>query len=127
MQFVDDLLGNRIDLAQVYSTQVLVNLFDGGPRSSVEFTIGDRPPVPMVRFVGTDPFAIELFQRAKETIKPWVEAVPTTHLWTAQLPEDLRPGVHTITVRAIDDYGQEHMAHKIFEIYSLTDISSVDD
>ncbi|MCW8984094.1 MAG: calcineurin-like phosphoesterase C-terminal domain-containing protein, partial [Thermoanaerobaculales bacterium] len=122
-----ELLGNRIDVAQIYSTQVLVNLFDGGPRSSVEFTIGDHPPVPMVRFVGTDPFAIELFQRAKETIKPWVEAVPTTHLWTAQLPEDLRPGVHTITVRAIDDYGQEHVAHKVFEVYSLIDISPVGD
>jgi len=122
-----ELLGNRIELAQVYSTQVLVNLFDGGPMSSVEFSIGDRPPEPMERVVRTDPFVIELFQRESDTIKPWVEAVPTTHMWTAQLPEDLRPGVQTITVRAIDDYGQEHTAHKIFEVYSLTDISPVDD
>jgi hypothetical protein len=118
-----ELLGNRIELAQVYATKVLVNLFDGGPMSSLEFTIGDRPPVPMERIVGTDPFAIELFQRASETIKPWVEAVPTTHLWTAQLPEDLRPGVHTITVKAIDDYGQEHEAHKVFEVFSLSDLT----
>jgi hypothetical protein len=104
-----------------------VNLFDGGPMSSLEFIIGDRPAMPMERIVGIDPFAVELFQRASETIKPWVEAVPTTHLWTAHLPEDLRPGVHTINVRAIDDYGQEHVAHKVFEVYSLTDSSPAGD
>jgi hypothetical protein len=122
-----ELLGNRIDVAQVYSTQVLVNLFDGGPMSSVEYTLGDGPPTPMERTVRTDPFVEELFQRASDTFKPWIEVRPCTHLWAAPLPEDLRPGVHTITVRAVDDYGQEHMAHKIFEVYSLTDISPVDE
>jgi len=116
-----ELLGNRIEVAQVYSTQVLVNLFDGGPMSSVEYTLGNGPPTPMERVVRTDPFVEELFQRASDTFKPWIEVRPCTHLWAAPLPEDLRPGVHTLTVRAFDDYGQEHMAHKIFEVYSLTD------
>ena len=122
-----ELLGNRIDVAQVYSTQVLVNLFDGGPMSSVEYTLGDGSPTPMERTVRTDPFVEELFQRASDTFKPWIEVRPCTHLWAAPLPEDLPPGVHTITVRAYDDYGQEHMAHKIFEVYSLADTSPAGD
>ena len=106
---------------------MLGNLFDGGPLSSVEYTLVDGLPTSMERVVRTDPFVEELFQRASDTFKPWIEARPCTHLWAAPLPEDLRPGVHTITVRATDDYGQEHTAHKLFEVYSLTDILPVDD
>ena len=95
--------------------------------SSVEYTLGDEPPTPMERTVRTDPFVEELFQRASDTFKPWIEVRPCTHLWAARLPEDLLPGVHTITVRAYDDYGQEHMAHKIFEVYSLADTSPAGD
>ena len=73
----------------------------------------------MTQVVRTDPFAEELFQRAADTFKPWVEALETPHLWSAPLPEDLRPGVHTITVRAQDEYGQHHTAHKVFEVYTL--------
>jgi hypothetical protein len=114
-----ELRGNRVELAQLFSTEVLVNLFDGGPRSRVSYTIGDRPAVVMERSLRADPFVVELFQRAAATLKPWVEPVPSTHVWAAPLPDDLAPGVHTITVTALDEYGREHRAHKLFEVYAL--------
>ncbi len=43
----------------------------------------------------------------------------SSHVWTARLPGDLGPGVHTITVRATDEYGARHVAQKIFEVLSL--------
>jgi len=75
----------------------------------------------MQRRLRTDPFVEELFQRAAGTLKPWVEPLPSGHLWAAPLPADLRPGVHTITVRAVDEYGREHLAHKLFEVYALAE------
>ena len=116
-----ELLGNRIELEQLYSTSVLVNLFDGGPRSTVSLSVDGRPPSVMERVVRTDPFVEELFQRSQATLKSWVKAVPSTHLWSAPLPADLRPGVHAISVRAVDEYGREHVAHKLFEVYALAE------
>ncbi len=122
-----ELLGNRFDTAQLYSTRVLVNLFDGGPRSTVEFQIGDGPSMKMQRVLRTDPFIEELFQRESETMKSWVEPLPTTHMWQAPLPDGLQPGVHTISVRATDEYGRTHTEHKIFEVYSLAPEEAADD
>jgi hypothetical protein len=114
-----ELLGNRIEASQLYSTQVLVNLFDGGPRSTVHFRVDDGPELEMTHDLRTDPFVEELFQREAETIKSWVEPTPSTHLWSAPLPEGLGLGVHTITVRAVDEYGARHLEHKVFEVYAL--------
>ncbi|HSN55268.1 MAG TPA: calcineurin-like phosphoesterase C-terminal domain-containing protein, partial [Candidatus Sulfomarinibacteraceae bacterium] len=119
-----ELLGNRIELEQLYSTSVLVNLFDGGPRSTVELSVDDGPPVVMERVVRTDPFVEELFQRSQATLKSWVRAVPSTHLWSAPLPTDLAPGPHRLSVRATDEYGRQHTAHKIFEVFSIGDTAA---
>jgi hypothetical protein len=105
-----------ITLDQVPSTDVVVNLFDGGPRSTVELRIGDRPPVRMQRVRRNDPFAEELFQRHRESMKPFLRIMPSSHLWVTDLPGDLSAGVHTLSVRATDDYGREHTGHQLIEI-----------
>ena len=114
-----ELLGNRLEMSQLYSTRVLVNLFEGGPLSVVEFQIADGRAIKMHRVVRIDPFVEELFQRESDTVKSWVEAEPTTHIWEAPLPDGLQPGAHTITVRATDEYGRVHTAHKVFEISGM--------
>ena len=122
-----ELLGNRFEMSQLYSTRVLVNLFEGGPRSAVEFQIGDASATQMLRVVRTDPFFEELFQREADTMKSWVEPMETPHIWEAPLPEGLQPGVHTITVRATDEYGRIHTEHKLFEIYAMTPVEEATD
>jgi hypothetical protein len=114
-----ELLGNRIDQAKLYSTRVLVNLFEGGPRSTVSYRIGDGPEIEMQRVTRHDPFVEELFQREADSMKPWVEAQPTSHIWEAHLPEGLETGAHTISVRAIDEYGLVHTGHKLFEVFTI--------
>ncbi len=114
-----ELLGNRFEMAQLYATRVLVNLFDGGPKSRVEYRIGDNPAMEMKRVIRIDPFYEELFQRERQTIKSWAGPEPSTHLWEAPLPDGLQPGVHTISVRATDEYGRSHTEHKLFEVYAL--------
>jgi hypothetical protein len=115
-----ELLGSPIDRAQVPSTEVLVNLFDGGERSRLVLRIGDRLPVEMQQVLRNDPFIEELFLRNTETRKPWVQVERTSHLWTARLPADLPAGVHRIHVRASDEYGRIHEANKVLEIVDST-------
>ena len=48
--------------------------------------------------------------------KPWVCAVPSSHVWRAALPAGLRPGAHRITVEAQDEYGRRLGTHLVVEV-----------
>ena len=111
-----ELLDGRLTVDEVSAADVYVNLFDGGPRSTVELTVDGRAPLPMERVFRVDPSTDEQFRRNAATIKPWVEAQPSSHLFVADLPDDLGPGTYTVTVRAVDEFGQVHHAHRVLEI-----------
>lgn len=98
--------------------QLIVNVFDGGPRTRVACEIGGRSPalIPMQRTTATDPFIADLFRRTQSLQKPWVQPVPSSHLWTAPLCADLAPGAHRLTLRAVDEYGRELTAHMMLEV-----------
>jgi C terminal of Calcineurin-like phosphoesterase len=97
---------------------LVVNVFDGGPRTQVSYEIAGRRPicVPMQRTAMRDPYVAQLFARSAAVQKPWVQAVPSSHVWRAPLPADLGAGAHRITVRASDEYGRERIAHMLLEV-----------
>ena len=97
--------GAPIGPHEVGACRLVVNVFDGGPRTSVSYEIaGARPAaVPMQRTAMCDPYIAQLFARSAPTQKPWVQAVPSSHVWTAPLPVGLEPGAHRVRVRAIDE------------------------
>ena len=41
---------------------------------------------------------------------------PSGHLWRARIPVDLAPGVHTVTIRSTDQYGQVAKQAQVFEV-----------
>jgi hypothetical protein len=101
---------------QVPAAEVLVNLFDGGPKSVVELKIDDGPFLPMRRVERVDPYMLELYARNPDTKKSWVQATPSSHIFSADLPDELKAGVYTLSVRAKDEFGRVHYAHAILEI-----------
>ncbi|MCF4128023.1 calcineurin-like phosphoesterase C-terminal domain-containing protein [Methylobacterium sp. SyP6R] len=111
-----ELLGATIPAESAGATNVVVNLFDGGPRSRVTFRIGDRPLVPMTRVRRPDPFVAALYARNAATRKSWVKAEPCSHLWVARLPRDLAAGTHRLTVEATDEYGRAHRDALVLEV-----------
>lgn len=111
------LLTGPVAQAASAATRLVVNLFDGGPRSTVTYSIGrDGEPRPMQRVVRRDPFVDEVYARNLDTKKPWVNAGPSTHLWQATLPANLPVGAHCIAVRATDEYGREHVGWMVLEV-----------
>ena len=111
-----ELFDGRFSVDAVPAAEVIVNLFDGGPKSQVFFRVGDGPELPMVRVRRPDPYMIEVFARNEETKKSWLRPAPSTHLFSADLPDELTPGTYTLSVRATDEFGREHHAHSILEI-----------
>jgi hypothetical protein len=111
-----ELFDGRIDASQVAATGVLVNLFDGGPRSQVSMQVDGGSAIAMRRVARVDPFIFELFARNADTKKSWVEAQPSSHLFEADLPDELGPGSYTVSVEAVDEFGVSHHAHTVLEI-----------
>ena len=98
--------------------QIVVNVFDGGPKTLVSCRIGDGPEVAMLRDSRTDPFVASVYASNRDAIKPWVKAERSSHVWAAPLPDGLPSGVHAISVTAIDEFGRTHRDTLAFEIQS---------
>ena len=111
-----ELYDGRINEDQVAAASVMVNLFDGGPRSRVSFRVNEGDWMEMNHRPAPDPTYVEHSERNAESIKPWVEPEPSSHIWVADLPDELAPGTHLLSVIATDDFGSTHHGHKIIEI-----------
>ena len=111
-----ELFDGRIGVSRVPAASVLVNLFDGGPKSQVFFSVAGQPEVTMRRSLRKDLLVNEMWARNPEGKKTWVNAAPSSHLFEADLPDDLTQGVYTLSVRAVDEFGRTHHAHSILEI-----------
>ena len=111
-----ELFEGRMPEEAVASTRVVVNLFDGGPKSKVSMRIGSGAYEPMRRVLRPDPYIVESFVRNRETIKSWVQPIPSSHLFEAPLPDGLQPGTWTVSVKAVDEFGRTHHAHRVLEI-----------
>jgi hypothetical protein len=112
------MLGSPISTDTLHATEVIVNVFDGGPRTKVELAVGSTQPIPMTPERRPDPLAQELFARNEATKKPWVKAEVSSHIWTTRLPGDLKPGTHTLTVLVRDEYGRSYSEHAVVEVTS---------
>lgn len=111
------LLAGPIAQAACGSTRVVVNLFDGGPRSAVGIQIGrEGEPVTMTKVIRRDPFVEDVYLRNAATKKPWVSPSTSTHIWQTTLPADLPAGTHRLTVRARDEHGREHVGWMVLEV-----------
>jgi hypothetical protein len=110
------LLSWPIDVGAVASTRLVVNLFDGGPHSKVETSIGGRPYRTLAKVERLDPFVVEVYDRNRESKKAWVEAGKSSHIWQGDLPAELGVGTHRVAVRATDEYGRTHKALMVLEV-----------
>ena len=97
------------------NTKVVVNLFDGGARDSVWASIDDNERTAMNYTIRTDPF-IENLSKYKDTENAYSGVSRSSHIWEINLPENLNPGLHSIKVDTLDEYGQRRNAAMTFEI-----------
>lgn len=105
--------------AALEGARVVVNLFEGGPRSTVAFSLAGGPWQPMARAVRHDPFVEDVYARFAAVKKSWVKPGPSTHLFQAELAPAglaaLKPGTWPLRVRARDDQGRPSEALLMLE------------
>lgn len=106
----------KIMRAELKNTQIIVNVFDGSERSVVECQVDDLPPVKMTRTIMEDPYFKDLYERNESAFKSFIKPRPSSHIWIANLPENLESGVHRIIVRTTDQFGRTYRTARIFEV-----------
>ncbi|MDH7794820.1 MULTISPECIES: calcineurin-like phosphoesterase family protein [unclassified Beijerinckia] len=94
------------------TVDVIVNLFDGGPRSTL-FAATGSTRVEMTKVRRADPFVESLFADPSVDRPSWVKAEPSEHLWHARLPLGSALAPQRIAVEAYDEYGQ-HVDDMVF-------------
>jgi hypothetical protein len=94
--------------------QVIANVLAGSPRSVVNYTLDQGPPVTMTRTVMEDPLVARLWESRDGELKKHDPEVQ--HIWTADLPPRIPPGTHNVTIHELDQYGIGHEAASIFVV-----------
>ena len=106
----------KIKMEQLSNQKIIVNVFDGSEKSIVTYQIDDFGFQNMGQARITDPFYERIYDLSKENLPSWVKPEVSTHIWTAPLPTELKPGVHKIVVRTVDQFGNEYHIAGIFEV-----------
>ena len=123
-------LPDDLSFAQLDTTKVLVNVFNGSEKSKVEMRIDNSQSwILMNQTIARDPANMELFVNSKyldaivenkslDEVFGWKMDYPSrsNHFWTTTLPKDLETGTHRITVRSTDMFGNTYTANRIFRV-----------
>ena len=126
---------NSVEVGQLASTEVVVNVFGGSVRSKTEIRFGDdREWTEMKRVTREDPYFLDLKAREQSLSEklppaergpnlPWIPLPgphQTDHLWVAKLPADLEPGVRVIQVKTTDMFGQVYADQRSIRVLPST-------
>lgn len=104
------------------AVDVLVNVFAGSERSTVEMRLGDSGPWrPMSRTQTEDPYFLDMKELEKGPTPPPGRKLPvpkkSPHIWKAKLAEKPpAPGTYFIHVRTTDMFGKTHADQRAIRI-----------
>jgi len=107
---------SNVALSEINNMKIVVNLFDGGEKSTVSAKINENEYYHLDHVLRNDTFTYNSYQNVESFISG--RKIDSTHIWSGSLNAKIKPGIHTITVKATDEYGREHIGRKIFEVTS---------
>lgn len=112
---------DEVAASDAAATQVLVNVFAGSSRSTVEMRLGDSGPwTPMQQVSVPDPAYLAMKELEKSPKPPLGRTLPgpstPAHLWGANLPANPAAGTHVLHVRTTDMFGKTYRDQRIIRV-----------
>lgn len=105
-----------IEKANIDSTEIVVNVFNGNKNSEVVANIDGTTDIILENVICGDPAIDRMIQADKSLYRSWMHAENTSHIWKAKLPNHLSVGIHTLKVTTKDEYNRKFKETVIFEI-----------
>ncbi len=109
-----------VGVDETASAEVLVNVFAGSERSTVEMRVGHSPWVKLERVERPDPYFLAI-KAAEESANPprgvkLPKVIDSAHIWQGGLPAGLGRGTHLIEVRTKDVFGHAYSGRRIIRV-----------
>jgi hypothetical protein len=105
---------------QAGQTEVLVNVFAGSERSTVEMRLGKGAWVRLERVAREDPYYAAIKQAEETEDPPRGRKLPragkSRHIWVGTLPPGPPAGTHLIEVRTTDVFGKTYVGRRIIRV-----------
>jgi hypothetical protein len=110
----------EVSQGELPAAEVVVNVYAGSGKSTVEMRIDGGAWTPMTHTLRTDPY-FEAAKRLEEGQTPppgrkLPKAGQSRHMWVAGMPETLGAGLHVVEVRTTDMFGQEFESSRAFRV-----------
>ena len=109
-----------VGIDETAAAEVLVNVFAGSERSTVEMRVGRSPWVKLERVERPDPYLLSI-KAAEESESPpngikLPKPIDSAHIWLGRLPADLVRGTHMVEVRTTDVFGHTYSGRRIIRV-----------
>jgi hypothetical protein len=93
----------------VLPTWLMVNVFDGGPRTNVSLDFaGERRTLRRVH--AADPYVERIFREAGSSLKYWVRAEASSHLWALEGVDTIESDLSDARLTVVDEFGRTRIA-----------------
>lgn len=106
--------------ADASKVEVVVNVYAGSSRSTVEMRVGEAPWGKLAHVSRPDAYFAEMKALEKSSTPPpgrkLPDAIPSPHIWVGKLPEGLAPGTHRIEVRTTDMFGKTYESSRLIRV-----------
>jgi hypothetical protein len=121
---------NVIAEADAGTTEIVVNVYAGSERSTVEMRVdGVSGWSALRREVRHDPAYVRMKDQEQANLPPIGREIPKPydvhHLWVGTLPANLPAGAHVVRVRTFDMFGQEDQALRVIRVTPTTAVGAV--
>ncbi len=108
-----------LSLGEAANTQIIVNVFDGGPRTTVTVRLsgkGSAHEAVLEKVSHVDPAVVAIYNRHRSELKSWVEPASCSHLWRGQLPKIEIPGSYVLQVQCRNENDLVHTGHLVLDV-----------
>lgn len=95
---------------------MVVNVYRGHPRAEVTARINGGVPIRLQRTLQPDPGVASFLAAHRKAYPSWMQARMNAHLWTAPMPDDLKPGIYRLELEAREPDGEVLRASQTFRV-----------
>ncbi len=106
----------KIKKEELKNIKITTNIFNASDRNIVKCSIDNSSPEQMTLSVMQDPYFLKIYNENKDKFQSWVYPLNSKHIWTLNIPDNLSPGLHCITISTVLDSGIQYSASKIVEV-----------
>lgn len=105
----------KVPVDSTLGMKIFVNVFQADKNWKIEGSLDDKP-FQLTQTLAKDPQAVELYDNDPDLWNSWIKPIETGHMYISEIDYTLSKGVHTITITAVDPFGEKYVENRVIEV-----------